>query len=73
VALRGFYAGFNLTARSVEQRRAMVAELADLISRGILKAKIAATYPLTACKEAAAHAMKSGAERDGKVVFDLRL
>ena len=73
VALRGFYAGFNLTARSAEQRRDMVAELADLISHGVLRAKIAATYPLTACKEAAAHAMKSGAERDGKVVFDLRL
>ena len=71
ISLRGFYAGYHIFERSAEQRREMVGELAELISQGIVHARIAATYPLAEFREAVLHAARSGAERDGKIVFDL--
>jgi trans-2-enoyl-CoA reductase len=71
VKIRGFYAGYNISSRSPEQQAAMIEELAGLIGSGVLKAKIAATYPLTEFRQAVTHAMQDGVSRDGKIVFDL--
>jgi trans-2-enoyl-CoA reductase len=71
VKLCGYYAGYNMSARNPQQQRAMIVELADLISRGVLKAKIAATYPLAEFRQAVTHAQQDGISRDGKIVFDL--
>ena len=71
VKICGYYAGYNMTARTPQQRAAMIEELAGLISSGVLKAKIAATYPLTEFRQAVTHALQDGVNRDGKIVFDL--
>jgi mitochondrial enoyl-[acyl-carrier protein] reductase / trans-2-enoyl-CoA reductase len=69
VSLIGYYAGFNISARSREEQRAIIGELADGIADGQLATRIAATYRLEQYKEAVAHASRSGADREGKVVF----
>lgn len=69
VSLVGYYAGFNISARSREEQRDIIAELADGIAGGQLATRIAATYRLEQYREAVAHAARSGAEREGKVVF----
>lgn len=69
VKLIGYYAGFNIRARSRNEQREIIAELADGIATGQLASRIAATYSLDQYREAVAHAARSGAEREGKVVF----
>lgn len=69
VQLVGYYAGFNLLARTPEEQRSVLDELAGLIGRGVIKARIAATYALEQYREAVAHAGREGAEREGKIVF----
>ena len=71
VSITGFYAGYNLSERGMDERRNMVAELSGLISEGVLQAKIAATYKLSEFREAVMHAQRAGSARDGKIVFDL--
>lgn len=56
-------------ARTPAQVRQMYARLADLMSRGVLVAKIAGVYPLERILEACERAGRTGAERDGKVVI----
>ncbi len=67
--LVGYYAGFNIAARTMEEQREIIADLARLVSEGVLRAKVAATYSLADYKEAVSHAARGGADRDGKVVF----
>lgn len=69
--LVGYYAGFNIMARSVEEQRAILAELAELISQGVIGARIAATYPLEDYRAALSHAAREGTDREGKVVFQM--
>jgi len=57
--------------RTPAQVRAMYARLADLMSRGVLVAKIAGVYPLERIHEACERAGRTGAERDGKVVISM--
>jgi NADPH:quinone reductase-like Zn-dependent oxidoreductase len=59
------------TRRTPAQVRAMYARLADLMSRGVLVAKIAGVYPLERILEACERAGRTGAERDGKVVISM--
>lgn len=46
---------------------AMFDELGPLFARGVLRHKVARSYPLSGARDAVAHAMKSG--RDGKIVL----
>ncbi|MCP5327094.1 MAG: zinc-dependent alcohol dehydrogenase family protein [Sinobacteraceae bacterium] len=57
--------------RTPQQVRAMYARLAELMARGELVAKIAGVYALDQVVEACAHAARSGAERDGKVILKM--
>ena len=57
--------------RTPAQVRAMYARLAELMSRGVLVAKIAGVYPLERILEACDRAGRTGAERDGKVVVSM--
>ena len=57
--------------RTPEQVRQMYARLADLMSRGVLIAKIAGVYPLDAIVDACERAAMTGTDRDGKVVLSL--
>jgi mitochondrial enoyl-[acyl-carrier protein] reductase / trans-2-enoyl-CoA reductase len=59
------------TRRTPAQVRAMYARLAELMSRGVLVAKIAGVYPLERILEACERAGRTGAERDGKVVISM--
>ncbi len=57
--------------RTPAEVRRMYARLADLMSRGVLVAKIAGVYPLERILEACDRAGRTGAERDGKVVITM--
>ncbi len=59
----------ELQKRSRAEIAAIYAELADRLAAGRLVARIAATYPLTQWGEAFAHAARTGADRDGKVIL----
>jgi NADPH:quinone reductase-like Zn-dependent oxidoreductase len=52
---------------TVAQRQSIYNELGELVISGALRARVAATYPLSDIKEAVSHAMRS--ERDGKIVL----
>jgi NADPH:quinone reductase-like Zn-dependent oxidoreductase len=67
--LRGYYAGHNLFERGIDEQRAILADLAELIAQGELKARICATYPFSDYAAAVGHAARAGGERDGKIVF----
>jgi NADPH:quinone reductase-like Zn-dependent oxidoreductase len=69
--LVGYYAGWNIAARSFEEQRAIIADLARLVGEGTLRAKIAATYPLAEFRAAVRHAARGGSDRDGKIVFTM--
>lgn len=62
----------RMQARSGDEQRAIGEALAERIGDGRLQAKIAAVYRLEQWREAFAHAMRTGEDRDGKVVFDFR-
>jgi mitochondrial enoyl-[acyl-carrier protein] reductase / trans-2-enoyl-CoA reductase len=66
VRLVSFNLGGGLAKRSPEQVRAIYADLAAQLRDGVLKAPIAATYPIDDIKQALAHAQQGG--RDGKVL-----
>ena len=67
--LRGYYAGHNFFERSLEEQKALIEELAQLIASGAFATAIAATYTFAQYREAVEHAAREGAERDGKIVF----
>lgn len=65
----GYYAGFSLDARTLPERERLIRELAERIATGELRTPIAGEYPLGQWREAVAHAARTGAGREGKVVF----
>ncbi|MFO1426502.1 MAG: zinc-dependent alcohol dehydrogenase family protein [Steroidobacteraceae bacterium] len=69
IRLIGYYAGFNIAARSAAEQSAIIGELAARIADGTLVTPIAATYPLARYRDAVRHAERSGSDRDGKIVF----
>ena len=70
IVLRGYYMGFSRRRRSHEQQCALFEDLGNLIVDGTISAKIAATYPLNAFREAVLHAARSGQDRNGRVVLE---
>ncbi len=69
IRLQGFFAGTQLLEKSLEGKKALIAELGEIIGKGDMPSKIAKTYPLTKIKEALVHASSSGSERDGKIIL----
>lgn len=51
-----------------ERERAIREEVADLVAKGALSAKVAAVYPLEELPAALEHADRRGGERDGKIL-----
>ena len=64
--LVGFILGRALGTRSLEQIRAIYADLGQQIAKGVLSAPIEMVYPIEEIKEAVAHAQR--AERSGKIL-----
>jgi mitochondrial enoyl-[acyl-carrier protein] reductase / trans-2-enoyl-CoA reductase len=56
------------TLYGAEQERAVREEVADLVGKGALTAKVAAVYPLERIADALDHANRRGAARDGKIL-----
>ncbi|MDX2144756.1 MAG: zinc-dependent alcohol dehydrogenase family protein [Rhodospirillaceae bacterium] len=67
--LRGMSAGRGLAQRSMDELRRVYAHLAQLIAGGQMRAAIAGTYTLDRATEAFRHALRTGAERDGKIIL----
>lgn len=68
ITLQGFMTSYGMAKQSREDQVAMFKELADLVADGTLSAKIARVYPLDDIREALAHAGRTGADRDGKII-----
>ncbi len=71
LTLKGFYTAYQFADRTPEQVRQVYAEINRLFESGILRARIAASYPLEQVKDAVAHAGRRGAEREGKVILTM--
>ena len=71
LTLKGFYTAYQFADRTPAQVRQVYAEINRLFETGILRAKIAASYPLEEVKTAVAHAGRRGAEREGKVILTM--
>ena len=71
LTLKGFYTTYQFDERTPEEVRQIYAEINRLFESGILRAKIAATYPLEDVKAAVAHAARKGADREGKVILTM--
>ena len=69
VSLVGMSTGRGMAKRSREQIERIYQKLGTMIGSGQLKAAIAAAYPLERAKDALEHALKTGADRDGKVIL----
>jgi len=69
LSLRGISFRREINKRTRAQVQAMYRGLAERVADGRLKARIAATYPLTEWRRAFAQAALTGEERDGKVVL----
>jgi trans-2-enoyl-CoA reductase len=69
LALRGISFRRELNKRTHAQVDSMYQGLAERIADGRLKARIAATYPLSMWREAFAQAARTGEEREGKVIL----
>jgi trans-2-enoyl-CoA reductase len=67
VTLRGFWLAFWFRTASPAQQQALFGELATLIARGELSARVHATFPLSQIKDAVALAARGG--RDGKILL----
>ncbi len=65
----GFWVNRWYDAATSEQRAKTFAPLFDMAKRGLLRAKVEKTYPLTEARGAVQHAMQS--RREGKIVFEL--
>jgi mitochondrial enoyl-[acyl-carrier protein] reductase / trans-2-enoyl-CoA reductase len=66
ITIGGFWMDQWYRRNSAERTTIMMDKIFDLMARGIVKAPIAATYPLAGFQEALAHAQKP---RLGKVLF----
>ncbi len=66
VSLTGFMLGRYMARRSLEQTRAMFAELGAAIADGTLRAPVDHVYPIERIADAVAHAQRGG--RDGKIL-----
>jgi NADPH:quinone reductase-like Zn-dependent oxidoreductase len=64
--LVGFILGRALGTRSLEQIRAIYAELGQQVAKGILSAPVETVYPIEEIKAAVAHAQQG--ERSGKIL-----
>ena len=71
IVLHGLSFVRQLRRRSPQEVRALYARLAGLMADGTLAARIAAVYPLEDIVEACAHAARTGADREGKVIISL--
>lgn len=71
LTLKGFYTAYQFDDRTPEQVRQVYAQINQLFETGILRAKIAGSYPLEDVKTAVAHAGRRGAEREGKVILTM--
>lgn len=69
LSLRGVSFRREINRRTRAQVQSMYRGLAERVADGRLRARIAATYPLTEWHEAFAQAALTGKERDGKVVL----
>jgi len=69
VRLVGMSTGRGIAKRSMDELRAIYAKLAGMIASGHMKAAIASTYPLDRAAEAFQHALRTGHERDGKIIL----
>ncbi len=69
IKLIGFYTARQTEQRTTKEVEDMLVYLADLVANGTLKAKIAATYPLTEVVDASIHARKVGDDRNGKIIL----
>jgi NADPH:quinone reductase-like Zn-dependent oxidoreductase len=69
LSIRGFCTPFYETDMTRADSERMMTSLATWTAEGVLKAKIAGTYPLADFKNALRHEMQSGTARDGKVVI----
>lgn len=67
VTLRGFWLALWFRRATPQQQVAMLGEIAGLIAKGQLKARIQATYDVTQIKQAVAAAAAGG--RDGKILI----
>jgi NADPH:quinone reductase-like Zn-dependent oxidoreductase len=66
VTLKGFGLSDGLARRTIDEVRAIYADLTGKVRAGVLKAPIEATYPIDEIKAALAHAQRGG--RHGKVL-----
>ena len=69
VTLKGMSAGRGMAKRNMTELRTIYSRLAAMIATGQLRAAIAGTYSISEYVEAFRHAGRTGAERDGKVIF----
>ena len=69
IRLIGYYMGYNRRARSIDEQRAIMGELADAIVKGEISAPIAGKYRLDDYVAAVEHAARGGGARNGKIVF----
>jgi NADPH:quinone reductase-like Zn-dependent oxidoreductase len=67
LTLRGFWLASWFRNASPAQQQALFGELAMLIARGELTARVHATYPLSRVQEAVAAAASGG--RNGKILL----
>lgn len=65
-SLVGFILGRGLSTRSLEQVRAIYADLGQQVAKGNLSAPVEMVYPIEDIKEAVAHAQRG--ERSGKIL-----
>ncbi len=65
-SLVGFILGRGLATRSLEQIRAIYADLGQQVAKGNLSAPVEMVYPIEDIKEAVAHAQRG--ERSGKIL-----
>ena len=72
VRLQGVALSRQMQQRTREEQREIYAELAERIAGGSLAARIAAVYPLEQNIQACEHSARCGAQREGKVIVDLR-
>ena len=64
--LVGFVLGRGLATRSLEQIRAIYADLGQQVAKGNLSAPVEMVYPIEDIKEAVGHAQRG--ERSGKIL-----
>lgn len=67
--LQGYFMPHYERDLSLAERHALLGELGAWVAAGELRARIAATYTLDEVREACRHELRTGSERDGKIVL----